>query len=66
MSNTQKLSMSRFIFQYLIPLFTAALLLVLLSYFSDMRSGAAAQSEIDAGIAAQVTHVEADLPPEIA
>lgn len=65
MSNTQKLSMSRFIFQYLIPLFTAALLLVLLSYFSDIRSGAA-QSEIDAGIAAQVTHVEADLPPEIA
>ena len=61
MSNTQKLSMSRFIFQYLIPLFTAALLLVLLSYFSDMRSGAAAP-----GIAAQVTHVEADLPPEIA
>lgn len=38
MSNTDKLSMSRFIFQYLLPLFITALILVLLSYVSDVRA----------------------------
>ncbi len=66
MSNTQKISMSRFIFQYLIPLFTAALVLVLLSYLSDIRAQESSRTAADTHCAVSAAHAEPALPETFA
>jgi len=60
MSNTDKLSLSRFIFQYLLPLFTAALILVLLSYLGDVRAANTDTAVPDGNYAAVIEVPQAD------
>lgn len=61
MHNTDRLSLSRFIFQYLLPLFITALILVLLSYLSDVRAAhTAANTDLGDCYAAVIEVPQAD------
>ncbi len=43
MNRETKLSMRKFVFHYIVPMFLIALVLVLVSYFNDLRKAETAQ-----------------------